>query len=88
MQIFQTGGWGKDLIKRKDIDRATESSVWIDGRRRARRSGYENYFDTWDEAHAFLLDAAEKSLNLARSRLEQRQGSYGNIKGLKRPEGV
>ena len=42
-----------------EVERETESSVWIDGRKKAKRSTYLNYFDTYDEAKDRLLIRAK-----------------------------
>lgn len=80
---YLTGGWRHDLIGVVEIERETESSVWIDGRRSAKISRYEVYHDSWDQAKEYLMIKAERGLDSARRRLETAQGHYGNVKGLK-----
>lgn len=46
-------------ITEVDIERETDKFVWIDGRRIAKRSGWENYFDSWDDAKKELLSCQE-----------------------------
>ncbi len=77
--------WAAEKIKPVEIERETDASVFIKGRRRAKRSSCESYFDTWEEAKAHLMSVAESKLNSARRELERCQGYYGNIKGLKKP---
>ena len=77
--------WG-NLIEPVQVEKETESRVWIDGRRRAKRSGFDNYFDTWDEAKEFMTEYAEKKLDRARRDLEAAQGLAGNVRGLKAPQ--
>lgn len=55
-------------------------------RREAKRSDWNNYFDTWEEAKQFLLDRAQSKLDSARFRLQEAQGKYENIKCLTNPE--
>ncbi len=76
--------WGVS-IKQTEIDKETEKSVWIDGRRNAKRSDWYNYFDTWGEARDFLMGKAEEKLRTARLMLQNAQGYMGNVKGLKEP---
>lgn len=52
-----------------DVERESESSVWLDGRRCAKRSSYENYCDTWQEAHQLFVNLAEQEKAHAESRL-------------------
>ena len=88
-------------IERVECVRETEKAVWVleypwtfDGgrgtkppteRRRMKQGDGDNYHDTWDAAHAFLMARAETELDSARSRLAQAQGTHGNVKGLRRP---
>jgi hypothetical protein len=76
--------WGK-MIEPVQVEKETASSVWINGRRNAKRTSYENYFDTWEEAKEFLTEYAENMLATARRSLETAQGFAGNVKGLKAP---
>jgi hypothetical protein len=86
-------------IKRVECTRETEKAVWaqeypwrIDGRkvpverRRMKQSEDDAYHDTWEAAHAFLLERATTALDNARSRLAQAQGTLGNVKGMRKPE--
>jgi hypothetical protein len=52
-------------------------------RREAKRSEYYNWFDTWEDAHAFLIERAEAEVQALRGRLEQAKGRLGNIKGMR-----
>ena len=76
--------WGR-LIELVEVEKETEASVWIEGRRSAKRSSYENYFDTFDEAKAFLTEYAEQILTNARKSLEHAQEFAGNVRGLRVP---
>lgn len=83
MLKYKTGGCGNKLIESVEIDRETESSVFIGKNRNAKRSSWHNYFDTWDDAKSFLLKNAEDEAAGARIRLEYANSKLGNIKGLK-----
>lgn len=82
-------------IKRVECTRETESSVWVmedtagwgrppkmEERRRVKGN---DYHDTWEAAHAFLLERAELKLQHARSTLQRAQAHYGNAKGMRKP---
>ena len=71
------------FINKVEVERETEQSVWINGRRNSKHSDYSSFFDSFDEAKAFLLAIAEKKVTLAKLRLNDAQGELGNIKGLK-----
>jgi hypothetical protein len=74
-----------DKIEIVTVDRETENSIWSAGQRSAKRSSYANYWDSWTEAHHFLLEKAEQEVNYARMKLERVKGTFGNIKGMKEP---
>ena len=83
MKKYKTSGTWRARIEVVKIERETEQSVWIKGRRNAKRTEYDCYFDTWDEAKAYLLKQAEAQLASARSRLEHARENYDHIKDIK-----
>lgn len=68
-----------------ECDKETESSVWIKGRRNNKRSSYENYFDTFDEAREFCLYSAVKKVVSAQRALEEANIMLDIVKGMKEP---
>jgi poly(3-hydroxyalkanoate) synthetase len=82
---FRTGGFSRSPIEKIKVERETEVSVWINGSRSAKDSSWHKYWDTWEQAHTYLLEKSERSLEAARKALEGAQGQYGNIKGMKAP---
>ena len=80
---FRAGGWGNKLIESVEVDRETDNSIFIGKNRNAKRSSYHNYFDTWDDAKAFLLKNAEDEAASCRRQLEVANGKLGNIRGLR-----
>jgi len=80
-----------DKIETVEVLRETISSVYVQTgskkgeRREAKRSSFYNYFDTWQEAHAFLVLRAEIAVDGARSRLENEERRLGQIRGMKEP---
>lgn len=53
--------------------------------RESKRSDWSNWHDTWEEAHAFLVDKAQREVDAIRGQLERAKGKLGNIKGMKKP---
>lgn len=49
-------------IKPVKVERVSDASVWIGGHRRARRSEYQSYYSTWQEAASALITAAESKV--------------------------
>jgi len=76
------GRWPRAQITPIECERESEQSVYVNGRRRGKRTEYENYFDSWEEAHAALLAASTEHLAIARARLQKAQGFHGNVKGM------
>lgn len=64
-----------------EIERETRNNVWINGRRRKKKSAGAGYFDTFDEARSFLAKGARRkvyslsrSLSAALETLQQLEG--------------
>lgn len=82
-QWFQADRYGVGRILPVTVDRATEASVWVGGRRRAIATDCEIYAPTWEAAHAWLLSYAEARVAQARRLLELANSYHGNVKGMK-----
>jgi hypothetical protein len=67
-------------IKRVEADRESQHCIWLGKNRRAKA---DTFFDTFDEAKAYLVDRAQKRLEAARLQLQRAQGEYGSAQGLK-----
>mgnify|MGYP006284258461 CR=1 FL=1 len=79
----------KPVAASKLTERTITLADDIYGRKRINRIGpFDSYFNTWEEAHAYLLEKAEERVTSARRQLEQANGYLGNVKGMKKPEGV
>ena len=83
------GRYPQPEIQAVECERETDSSVWVKYafwgdklRRHAKRSDTENYFDTWEEAHAALLDAARRSLANAKHALKLAKDRYDYISDM------
>lgn len=59
----------EELLRPVIVERSTPDSVWIDGRRVKRLSGYESYFPTRSEARAFLIADAQREIERGERRL-------------------
>jgi hypothetical protein len=75
-----------DEIKKVEVEKETDSSVWAKGKRIAKRARHQSIFDGWEEAKEHLLKEAEASVISARRQLEYANSRYGNIKGMKPPK--
>lgn len=82
---FNASRYARPRIEEVEVDSETASMVIIKGRRSKKIAERESYHDTWEEAHAWLLQLAEGRLTSARRALENAQGFHGNVKGMKKP---
>lgn len=94
---WEVNAYSPTKINPVQVTRSTGVSVWVITRdwhdeeyvrRYARRSSSGGFFPTWEEAKGYALDVAEKKAASYRRALEQANGTLGNVKGLKKPEGV
>lgn len=68
---FKARTWFYKLpaIEEVEIDRETDKSVWINGRRRDKETGDCIYADTWEEAKSFMLKHIRREYESAAHRL-------------------
>ncbi len=71
-------------ISEVEIDKETDTSVWINGKRRAKRSLWMNYYDTWEEARDGLLLIQQWRVEMLRSQLKRANSALENIEGMRR----
>jgi hypothetical protein len=71
VNMWVTTRWGDKQIKQVEVDRKTETSVWVEGRRRNIKSDWDNYHETWYDAYSFLLNRATDKRDRARENLER-----------------
>ncbi len=72
-------------MKKVVIDRETDSSVWIEGRRHAKMSECSGYFDTFADAKQYLSDYADERLRASEAgvnRAKQYVDEIGEIENL------
>lgn len=81
---YKTGEWNI-LIKEVEVERETDVSVWVNGRRCGKRTSWDNYFDTWAKAYSFLFDRATHTLEAAERRLESAKEQVAKIEALVDP---
>lgn len=78
-----------DKIEALEVERETAKQIFLPAKNlmRARRenkvSDWSNWHDSWDAAHAFLVENAERDVESLRMRLEQAKGKLGQIRGMK-----
>ena len=81
--VVRLGPWMPEAkITPVEIEKETEVSVWVNGHRNAKRSEWDNYYDTWQEAKDALQNRAQQQVDSLRLQLERAKGALGNIKGM------
>lgn len=81
MKVYRTK-WD-ERIEDVEAERMTDKSVWINGTRNAVRTGYNNYFASWDEAKSFLVEKAETGLAHAKRKVDMARSRLETVKALK-----
>ena len=75
-----------DWIDVVEIERETDAFVWIAGRRNNKRSDWENFFDTGEEAKLFLISKAQANLDAARQAVAHCEKKLDEAKNAAIPE--
>lgn len=80
------------IIETVEVLRETERQVFLPSsrpggkeRKENKESGWQNYFDTWEQAHDFLVEEATKTVDWAARQLEQHTASLENLNGMENP---
>lgn len=85
MKMYKMGGW-IDEIEAVEVERFNDKSVWINGRRNARKSSYEKYFETWNLAKAYLIQEISEEVKRCQNQLEYELKRLEKAQNLKNPE--
>jgi hypothetical protein len=83
--VAENFAWGAGKIVEAEVERESDTSVWIGGRRAAKKTEWRRYFDSWEEAHQYLLDLAASKVVHVRNELQRANDRLGNVKGMKKP---
>lgn len=62
------------------IDRETDSSIWIDGSRKSKISENEGYFDIYSDARDYLITKIVKKIRAIEFRLDNQKKLLNKIK--------
>lgn len=72
-------------ISTVQIDRETDSMVWVKGRGFYKLTRFESYFDTFEQAKNHAIALAEQLVTNAQRQLDYANEQLGNAKDLKDP---
>lgn len=73
-------------IQEVEIDKETDQSVWIKGRRNAKRSSYDNFFPTYEEAYVFIHGKVCEEIEKRRQQLKWAEDKLEEVELLKFPK--
>ena len=88
---YEINQWGKSKITPVVCIKETPQQVWIErtdyrGRKDvSRRSKEGTFFDTWKEAHNFLVNGARNELQGAKIMLEHKQNVLALLETMTEP---
>lgn len=88
MKIYQTKNvkWGVEpIINEIEVDRVSDVSVWIKGRRRNKVSDYEKFHDTWEDAYKSLVSSAANRLERKQKEFQIARRELKAVKNMKAP---
>lgn len=70
-----------------EVERETKYSVFLaGGRRYAKYSKHEKYWDSWEEARAHLLDLAKSKVSLSMMNIDLDKKRLERIKSMTKPD--
>ena len=82
MEKYRTGSSYSMGIETVEIERETDASVWINGRRSAKDCEWHKYHDTWSEAKDFLVRRAGDKVSGLINRLDSARDELNKAKNL------
>lgn len=74
MKMYETKSW-TDKITEVEVERATSSSIWINGRMSRKRSDWKNYFDSKQEAIDYQIECCKKDIEINDNKIRTAQES-------------
>lgn len=85
MKKYRT--WYDTKIEEIEVKRETEKFVTeADGQRWAKRNAdFRNYFDTWQEAHQFLIDREQANIAGLEKRIAHHKETLSKLQEMSQP---
>ena len=82
MERYIAHYWGIKKIERIQIEKETDKSYWIKGRKRKKYTNSEKIFVTYAEAKDFIINEQLKKIESAKSQLSYLENELEKIKQL------
>lgn len=89
--LYKTSSYSRE-IEPVEVSRVTDKSVWLmrgfdkKERREARFCSYSNYYDSWAEAHQYLMNKHIKKIEYAEENLKRAGKELLDVESLAPPE--
>lgn len=74
-----------EVVKRVNVTKFSDKSVWVGDVRAARHSEYYDYFPSWKEAHEHMIECAHRHLEIAKRRVDTCRSVLETVKATKQP---
>lgn len=71
--------WGYKITP-IEVEKETETSVWVKGRRRAKATAYDQIFKTLPEAKQFMIARCEQEINEYEKRISEAMAALNDFK--------
>ena len=72
-------------IELVEVERETESCVWINGRKNSKATSYECYHDTAEQAKQHIIAEAQKEVDAAKNALKYKEDKLEKARNAKMP---
>ena len=82
MTKYIAHSWGSKSIEKVEIEKETNKSYWMKGRRYQKHTNYEKIFETYAEAKGFLIEKQREKIDAKKSQLEYLENELETIKNL------
>lgn len=69
-------------VEALEIEKETAQTVTRNGKREEKRSVWWNWHETFEDAKQFLIDDAQREVDMLRTRLEMAEGKLENAEGM------
>ena len=71
-------------IESVEVEKETEKSVWINGRRESKNTLYGTFFDTWEQAHRELYLKQKRNVENIKNSLDDAEKRLSEIMAMKK----
>lgn len=75
--------YGRDKISAVEVVRETKTNVWLHQTGRLPKSSkFRAFFDTWEDAHAYLIAETEREVAFLKKELDAAKSNAANVRAM------